>query len=196
MDKFKYLISYLEGKAREAIAGIAITSANYCRALNRLQERFGDIQPIIDDHMQALLHLPIINSIQDLRGLRKLVDRVLKNVDALEALGKTETYYAGAVTSVIMESIPQEIALSLRKELGADIKDASRLISALSRDVMEREKTSRKLKSRIRSPSPTHYQPTTAAFLPTARTCASSVGRTILLKPAQRSPLLLQEPAS
>ena len=97
-------------------------------------------------------------------GLRKLVDRVLKNVDALEALGKTEAYYAGAVTSVIMESIPQEIALSLRKELRADIKDASRLISALSRDVMEREKTSRKLNSRIRSPSPTQYQPTAATF--------------------------------
>ena len=43
VDKFKYLISYLEGEAKEAIAGIAVTSANYCRALNRLQERFGDI---------------------------------------------------------------------------------------------------------------------------------------------------------
>ena len=40
--KFTYLVSLLQGSAKEAIAGLSLTSANYKDAVNILNKRFGD----------------------------------------------------------------------------------------------------------------------------------------------------------
>ena len=42
IDKFTYLIPLLVRSAKEAIAGLSLTSANYHEAIDILKERFGD----------------------------------------------------------------------------------------------------------------------------------------------------------
>ena len=57
IDKFNYLVSFLEGSALRSIKGLAITEENYQAALDILQERFGNSQQIISAHMDELLKL-------------------------------------------------------------------------------------------------------------------------------------------
>ncbi|XP_068243740.1 uncharacterized protein [Palaemon carinicauda] len=56
--KFTMLNSYLRGRAREAIAGLAITPANYAMALTQLQDRFSDVEKLEQDLRRQLLDLP------------------------------------------------------------------------------------------------------------------------------------------
>ena len=41
VEKFNYLSSLLENTAREAIAGLSLTEANYAEAVSTLKKRFG-----------------------------------------------------------------------------------------------------------------------------------------------------------
>ena len=73
IDKFNYLNSLLEATASEAIAGLTLTSANYHEAILTLKRRFGNKQLIINRHMDLLLHLESVTSINNLRGLRQFL---------------------------------------------------------------------------------------------------------------------------
>ena len=52
IDKFNYLVSLVESSAADAITGL-MTSANYGEAIAILQKRFGNVQGIVNKHMEA-----------------------------------------------------------------------------------------------------------------------------------------------
>ena len=56
VNKFNYLKSLLHRSAKDAIAGLSLTAANYKEAVDVLQRRFGDKSHITAKHMQA--HVP------------------------------------------------------------------------------------------------------------------------------------------
>ena len=74
VEKFSYLKSFLRGPALEAVSGFTLSTANYEKALEVLQKRFGDQQLIISRHMDALMRLEPVISDRHLRDLRKLYD--------------------------------------------------------------------------------------------------------------------------
>ena len=165
IDKFNYLVSYLEGEAAESIRGMAVTTANYSAAVARLQERFGDNQRIIDKHMEALLHLPHVRSHLDLQGLRRLSDTLAANISGLRALGEKEESYSKVVSPVIMSRLPTELQLSIGKELEAGTRDMTRLTAAINREIAARERYVDAAKRNNRSPTPPRRpHPTTATF--------------------------------
>ncbi|XP_064464421.1 uncharacterized protein LOC135375698 [Ornithodoros turicata] len=51
VDKFKYLKSYLTGKAMTVIKGLSLSEENYSTAIELLKDRFGKKSLIIDEHM-------------------------------------------------------------------------------------------------------------------------------------------------
>ena len=58
VDKFKYLKSLLTGTAQSSVAGLALTSANYEKAVDLLKQRFGHRQMVISSHIEVLTKLP------------------------------------------------------------------------------------------------------------------------------------------
>ena len=66
IDKFNYLNSLLERTAREAISGLALSSANYHEAIAILKKCFGNKQQIISKHMDILLNLEAVTSSHNL----------------------------------------------------------------------------------------------------------------------------------
>ena len=57
IEKFNYLSSLLENTAREAIAGLSLTDANYVEAVSTLKKRFGVTQQIIRPYLfDFLIH--------------------------------------------------------------------------------------------------------------------------------------------
>ena len=57
-----------------------LSSANYEAAGALLKERYGDPQQIINAHMDALVNLPIVENIRDLKAMRHLYDEVEANL--------------------------------------------------------------------------------------------------------------------
>ena len=81
VDKFNYLKSLLVGTAQNVVAGLALTSANYEKAVELLQARFGNRQIVISSHMEALTRIAKIMSTSEVKRLRScltsLIDIIL-----------------------------------------------------------------------------------------------------------------------
>ena len=76
VEKFNYLSSLLENTAREAIAGLSLTEANYTEAVSTLKKRFGGTQQIISKPMEALLQVEAVTNSQNVKALRRLFDNL------------------------------------------------------------------------------------------------------------------------
>ena len=63
VDKFNYLKSLLTGTAQSLVAGLALTSANYEKAVDLLK------QMVISSHIEVLTKLPKVESIGEVKQL-------------------------------------------------------------------------------------------------------------------------------
>uniref|UniRef100_A0A1X7U0P0 Uncharacterized protein n=1 Tax=Amphimedon queenslandica TaxID=400682 RepID=A0A1X7U0P0_AMPQE len=86
IGKFTYLISLLRHSAKETIAGLSLTAANYQEAIEILFKRFGDRTQIRANHMEVVMSLELVMSSQNLSGLRRLYDTVETNIRGLKSL--------------------------------------------------------------------------------------------------------------
>ena len=75
-EKFTYLQTLLEGRAKEAILGLAVTDANYSIAIENLKShRFGNKEKATAAHMEEIMSLDSVTSDTHLIELRKLYDK-------------------------------------------------------------------------------------------------------------------------
>ncbi|KAG0412884.1 hypothetical protein HPB47_009979 [Ixodes persulcatus] len=101
IDKFKYLKSYLIGRAAIAIEGLQLTTENYQVALDFLTQRFGQTDLIVEDHMSRLMAVRAVHDSRNVERLRTL----------LEALGVEEKTYGVLLLTVLRKAIPADIGL-------------------------------------------------------------------------------------
>lgn len=78
--KFNYLQLLLQKTAKESIAGLSLTAANYKEAINILLKRFGDKSQITAKHMEALMSVEAVTSNHNLFALRRLYDTIETHV--------------------------------------------------------------------------------------------------------------------
>ena len=80
VDKFTYLRSLVGKSAKDAIEGLALTAANYEEAIAILQKRFGNEKLTFSKHMDILLGVDTVHSVNDIHALRKMYDKVESHV--------------------------------------------------------------------------------------------------------------------
>ena len=80
IDKFNYLQCYVAGDALNTIEGLSLTNDNYIKALELLEDRYGNKQAIITAHMKNLLKLRRVESNLNVISLRRLYDDVQAHV--------------------------------------------------------------------------------------------------------------------
>lgn len=91
ISKFTYLLSLLEGDARNVVLGLAHTSVNYPVACDLLKEHYGKSERIIFVHIQALLNGHININVSGSKGvtqLWKLRDKILIHIRSLGSTGR------------------------------------------------------------------------------------------------------------
>ena len=115
IERFSYLRTLLEGPAYSTVAGLALTSANYEKAVDLLKQRFGQKQVIINSHMDHLLNLTPVTDSRDLWKLRKLYDTIEQDVRGLESLGVPVTSYGSLLVSVVQSRLPTDILIEIGK---------------------------------------------------------------------------------
>uniref|UniRef100_A0A1X7UP04 Uncharacterized protein n=1 Tax=Amphimedon queenslandica TaxID=400682 RepID=A0A1X7UP04_AMPQE len=106
-EKFTYLQSLLEGRARDAIAGFALTDAKYTAAIDLLQHQFEDKEKWIAAHMDSLMSLEVVTSDNNVTDLRRLYDKTKSNIRSVDALGVTADHYRALLTPVFIRKLPQ-----------------------------------------------------------------------------------------
>ena len=103
------------GPARSAIAGFALTSANYKAATDLLKRRYGRKNGIQRVHINALLNLEPIYSERDTHRLRQMYDFAETKHQALEALGVEQDTYAAIVVPLLLEKLPEQLWLTIKR---------------------------------------------------------------------------------
>ena len=142
IDKFNYLRSLLEGTAYDAIAGLALSAANYREAVDILKKRFGNKQLIISKHMESLLSINAVTSDQHLRDLRRLYDQSEANIRSLKALGVEPDTYGAMLSSVLLSKLPPELRLIVSRKVSADDLDMESLLETFEQELVARERAS------------------------------------------------------
>ena len=76
VEKFTYLKSFSTGEASRAVKGLAVTTENYEEALQVLDERYGNVQIIVNSHFEELTALSAVRNNDDTAVLRELHDKI------------------------------------------------------------------------------------------------------------------------
>jgi len=141
VDKFNYLKGKVNGAAREAISGLALTKENYAVAVGILKERFGNVQEVVKMHYDRLISLPPASS--KVSSLRQLVDTVNQHLRSLKVLGQNENQEI--FVSVLWSKIPDDVLLQLQLNNGVTERwSVTNLIERLNDYVVARERVEKK----------------------------------------------------
>ena len=104
VDKFAYLQSYLSLSVSECISGLTTTAENYNEVAELLKQRYGNTQVLINAHMQQSVSFPVIKSVNDVKGLRKLYEKVENSVRNLITLDVDLSFYWNLLVPLLMRS--------------------------------------------------------------------------------------------
>uniref|UniRef100_A0A1X7TWL4 DUF1758 domain-containing protein n=1 Tax=Amphimedon queenslandica TaxID=400682 RepID=A0A1X7TWL4_AMPQE len=140
IGKFTYLISLLRHSAKEAIAGLSLTAANYREAIEILCKRFGDRTQIRANHMEVLMSLEPVMSSQNLSGLRRLYDTVETNIRGLKSLGVDRESYGTLLSPVILKKLPQDLRLIISRQVADDEWNLDSILRILLSEIEARER--------------------------------------------------------
>ena len=149
IDKFNYLQSLVEHSAAEAIAGLTLSSSNYAEAITVLKKRFGNKQQLINKHMEALLSLPAVTSVYELRNLHQLYDKVESHVRSLKSIGIAASSYGNLLASIL---IPSDLCLIVSRETVEDNWDLDSLLKVLEKEIEARERAAMNTSAQPRKP--------------------------------------------
>ena len=133
VQKFAYLQSQLEGNAARVIAGFALTNVNYTRAVELLQERYGQTHKITHASMQALLSLPKPSSRVD--SLRLFYDSLETHIRSLEARGDNQDTFGTLLVPIILDKLPSEMRQNLARVNGDNDWKLQFLRTALNKEI-------------------------------------------------------------
>lgn len=117
--KLFHLRNSLVGAAAGVIDQDIINNNDYDAAWETLRERFEDKQVIVDKHIDAIFNLPVMTK-ESAVGLRKLVNTVSKNVDALKNL---ELPVDGLGEIMLLNVLVKKFDIETRKAWGLRQKD-------------------------------------------------------------------------
>ena len=170
-EKFAYLRSFLEGRARDVIAGLALTDVNYPVAVEIPEKRFGDKEKVIAAQMDDLMSTESVHSDGHIQELRRLHDRTESNIRSLEALGVGVDPYVSLLTPIFVKKLPSQLRLDLAHKIPTDEWNIANILKLFLRELEARERTAwpNKHKQNLQSHS-THRR---GRDFPTTRTSVS-----------------------
>ena len=134
--------SLLEGRAKDAISGLAITDANYSIAIDLLTQRFGDKERAVAAHMDDLMSVEAVLSDSHLVELRRLYDKTESSIRSLEALGVRIDSYGALLTPVFVKKLPAELRLTLARKVPQSEWNMTRILEVCLEELEARERAS------------------------------------------------------
>ena len=119
-----------------------MSAANYQKAIETLEKRFGSKQQIKDKHMDALLHLEAVTSPHNVKALCRLFDNVSSHVRSLDSLGMEPQSYGSLLCSVLINKLPAEMQLTISRKVSEADWNLGSLMEAIEDEIQARERVS------------------------------------------------------
>ena len=141
IQKFTYLKSLLEKSAKEAVAGMTLSSANYKQAIEVLKRRFGNKDKIINCHMEALVAMEGVQRDNKVEPIRKLYDRIETHIRSLRALGVETETYGSLLCPILVKKLPPELKLNVSRKLPGEDWNVEGIMKIILEEVEARERT-------------------------------------------------------
>ena len=114
MDKFNYLHSRLEGDALEVIGGMTLTNANYDKAKDILNERYGRQDVIVNVHYKSLVNLPM--SSLTTSALHHAYDVIEKHLRSLEVIN--QNVESPLLITMLLSKFPKQVLTQISEKKG------------------------------------------------------------------------------
>ncbi|KRZ83052.1 hypothetical protein T08_4067 [Trichinella sp. T8] len=99
-----------------AFRGLILNAVNYETALTILNEKYGDSQLLIEEHLKSLQNLPVITNQWDLKRLQKFVSDMEINIRGLETLKTPPVVYQAVLMPLILSRLPREISVEWKRQ--------------------------------------------------------------------------------
>ncbi|KRX62394.1 hypothetical protein T09_8650 [Trichinella sp. T9] len=99
-----------------AFRGLILNAVNYETALTILNEKYGDSQLLIEEHLKSLQNLPVITNQWDLKRLEKFVSDMEINIRGLETLKTPPVVYQAVLMPLILSRLPREISVEWKRQ--------------------------------------------------------------------------------
>ena len=122
------------------IEGLSLTNDNYIKALELLEDRYGNKQAIITAHTKNFLKLGRVESNLDVISLHRLYDDVQAQVRCLRSLRITKQNYGTFLAPFIMELLPHKVQLNINRTLDEELWNLTKLLTIIKCEINAREK--------------------------------------------------------
>ena len=142
IQKMNYLKNLVEDNGGTVISSIKLANQKYNICLNLLKERCEDKQLMIYSQICKILKLEKITQVQDVSGLKKLLDTIDIQVQSLKNFGHEPDRHEPLLIPIITSKLPDDLNLIIsRKFDSADNWDIEIVLNALKTEIIAREKT-------------------------------------------------------
>ena len=133
--------SFLSPSASECISGLTTTAENYNAAIELLKKKYGNTQVLINAYMQQFVSLPVIKSVNDVKGLRKLYEKVESSVRNLKTLDVDPRSYGTFLVPLINAKLPNELRLLISRKFENEVWLLSDLLKHLKIEIEAKERS-------------------------------------------------------
>ena len=142
IEKFTYLQSVLYGDALRLITGLSLTEENYNEALEMLEQRYGNKQTIVNSHMNELVSLPPVTSVNATKRLRELHDKIEANLRSLQSIGVDSQMYGCLLVPILKTKLPPELNLIISRKFdsSSDVWTIEDIMKELKAELLARER--------------------------------------------------------
>ena len=100
-----------------AIHGLSLTSENYTETIEIINNRFGNKQLLITSNIDQLLSIPAAHSINHVKKIREVYDKIETHVRNLKCLDIDTKQYGPVLVSITMSKLPNEIKLIISQSM-------------------------------------------------------------------------------
>ncbi|XP_070527718.1 uncharacterized protein [Cardiocondyla obscurior] len=104
VQKFHYLRASLLDEAKNVIAALEVSGANYEGAWELLKDRYDDRRAIVYAHIRAILELPRMHR-ENAADLRRICDGVSRHIGALKALKRSVDAWDDLLVYMLSEKL-------------------------------------------------------------------------------------------
>lgn len=134
VSKLSYLRSLVQGEARSALSGLALTGASYTAACEILCRRFGRPERLRFLHIEALLNVHQTD-------LQHLQDELLSHIRSLEGLGVEGEKFGVILTPLVLSRLPEDVRLEWARGAEGKEGDLRYLLEFLACEISRRDRS-------------------------------------------------------
>ena len=117
----------------------AHTDSNSDAAVDIFQNRFGRKDLIVNAHISKLLNLTPVKKSSDVSAPRQLYDDCEIQIKSLESLGVLSDTYGGSLCPILLQMMPDDMALEYIRHRGDDEWNVPNILKFLQKEVQSRQ---------------------------------------------------------